>query len=467
VSAALFIVKSIHDEFCTRLELLSLQYCKKKDILQIVFMKNNPWIRAQQQLFKIAKIANLPPLLTARLQEPDRTVLVSLPVKRDNGKVEIFSGYRVQHNNILGPYKGGIRYHHNVSMDEVKALAFWMSIKCAVANLPLGGGKGGITVDPKTLSEHELKELTKVFARRIAPIIGPTVDVPAPDVNTNPMIMSWIVDEYERQVKNQNSKIKLKDNEIRAVITGKPIEKGGSQGRTEATGFGGGYVLLETLKQLKKPIKDLTVAIQGFGNVGYHAALFLHQKGFKIVAISDSKSGIYRPKGLDPEEVLKKKKDRGMVDHCYCVGSVCDMKHCKKISNESLLELPVDILIPAALENVISGNNANKIKAKYILELANGPVTDDADAILNKKKIIVIPDILANAGGVVVSYYEWFQNMKNLKWSKEKVFIKLKAQMETVTNDVLNAQKQYKVSLRDSAYIVALKRIENGVKTWL
>ncbi len=417
-------------------------------------MKNNPWVRAQQQLFKIAKIAKLPPLLTARLQEPDRTVLVSLPIKRDNGKIEVFSGYRIQHNNILGPYKGGIRYHAKVSMDEVKALAFWMSIKCAVANLPLGGGKGGITVDPKNLTEHELKELTKVFARRIAPVIGPSVDVPAPDVNTNSLIMSWIVDEYS----------KIEGKKTLAVITGKPVDKGGSLGRTEATGFGGGYVLLEVLKHFKKSSKNLTVAIQGFGNVGYHAALFLHNNGFKIVALSDSKSGIYRQGGLDPDEVLKKKKEKGIVDHCYCKGSVCDMKHCKKISNEQLLELPVDILIPAALENVISGKNANKVKAKYILELANGPVTDDADTILNKKNIVVIPDILANAGGVVVSYYEWFQNMKNLRWSKEKVFDKLQNQMKTVTRDVLSAQKKYKVSLRDSAYIVALKRIEAGFK---
>ncbi|MDE2026819.1 MAG: Glu/Leu/Phe/Val dehydrogenase, partial [Patescibacteria group bacterium] len=302
-------------------------------------MKNNPWVRAQQQLFKIAKIAKLSSLLTARLQEPDRTVLVSLPIKRDNGKVEIFSGYRVQHNNILGPYKGGIRYHHNVSMDEVKALAFWMTIKCAVANLPLGGGKGGITVDPKTLSENELKELTKVFARRISPVIGPTVDVPAPDVNTNPLIMSWIVDEYSKIVGKKTP----------AVITGKPLDKSGSQGRTEATGFGGGYVLLEVLKQLKKSPKNLTVAIQGFGNVGYYASLFLNENEFKVVALSDSKGAIYRPNGLNPTEVMKKKKEKGMIDHCYCEGSACDMKHCKKISNEALLELPVDILIPAAL----------------------------------------------------------------------------------------------------------------------
>jgi glutamate dehydrogenase (NADP+) len=426
-------------------------------------MKNNPWIRAQNQLLKISKIAKLSPLLTARLQEPDRTVLVSLPIKRDNGKIEIFSGYRVQHNNILGPYKGGIRYHHKVSMDEVKALAFWMTIKCAVANLPLGGGKGGITIDPKTLSERELEEVTRVFTRRIAPVIGPTVDVPAPDVNTNPTIMSWIVDEYEKQAKAQN--LKLKANEIKAVITGKPLDKGGSLGRTEATGFGGGYVLLEMLKLLKKPQKNLTVAIQGFGNVGYYAAVFLYKNGFQIVSISDSKSGIYREKGLDPEEVMKKKKEKGMVDHCYCKGSVCDMKHCKKISNEQLLELPVDILIPAALENVISGKNAKKIKAKYILELANGPVTDDADTILDKNKIVVIPDILANSGGVVVSYYEWYQNMKILKWSKEKVLTKLQDQMKTITNDVFEAHKKFKVNLRDSAYIVALKRIENGLKT--
>ncbi len=256
-------------------------------------MQNNPWVRSQEQLKAIAKKINLNSLLLSRLLEPDRIITVSLPVKLDNGFIETFTGYRVQHNNILGPYKGGIRYHPNVSMDEVKALAFWMTIKCAVVAVPFGGGKGGITVNPKELSENELKKLTQVFAQRLAPVIGPTLDVPAPDVNTNPTIMSWIVEEYSKIVGKKTP----------AVITGKPVNKGGSLGRTEATGFGGGYVLMHALKKLgldKK--KGLTVAVQGFGNVGYHVALFLANQGFKVVAVSDSKEAIYVEKGLNPEK---------------------------------------------------------------------------------------------------------------------------------------------------------------------
>jgi glutamate dehydrogenase/leucine dehydrogenase len=425
------------------------------------FSENNPWLRAQEQLKKIAQQINLPPLLLARLLEPDRTISVSIPVQLDNGEVKIFNGFRVQHNNILGPYKGGLRYHPNVNMDEVRALAFWMSMKCAVVDIPMGGGKGGVTVDPKLLSENELKQLTTTFANRLSTVIGPTVDVPAPDVNTNPTIMSWIMEEYEKQIKNPNSRIKIADNEIQAVITGKPVEKGGSQGRTEATGFGGGYVLEHALPKLNMPTTGLTVAIQGFGNVGYYVALYLFQKGFKVVAVSDSKEGVYVPDGLDPEKVLAAKKERGMLANCYCKGSVCDMQNCKKITNEELLELDVDILIPAALENVITDINADKIKAKVILELANGPLTQEADAILYRKGIPVIPDILANAGGVCTSYYEWYQNMHNEQWSKEEVLKKLENQMHRVTDDVFAAQEKNGTNLRDAAYIVALNRLQN------
>ncbi|MDE2026179.1 MAG: Glu/Leu/Phe/Val dehydrogenase, partial [Patescibacteria group bacterium] len=258
-------------------------------------MNNNPWERSQAQLKKVAKIANIPPLLFARLSQPDRTITVSLPVQMDNKEVKVFSGYRVQHNNILGPYKGGLRYHPNVSMDEVRALAFWMTMKCAVVDIPFGGGKGGITVNPRELSENELKRLTKVFAQRLAPVIGPTVDVPAPDVNTNPQTMSWIVEEYSKIVGKTTP----------AVITGKPLNKGGSLGRTEATGFGGGYVLERALQKLGIKGKNLTVAVQGFGNVGYHAAVYLAKKGFKVVAVSDSKQGVYDENGLDPKAVLE------------------------------------------------------------------------------------------------------------------------------------------------------------------
>lgn len=411
---------------------------------------NNPWLRAQQQLEKIAKQINLSPLLLERLKQPDRIVTVSLPMKMRDGTIKTFTGYRVQHNNILGPYKGGLRYHPNVDLDEVKALAFWMSMKCAVVDIPMGGGKGGITVNPKEFSEKELKTLSQLFANRLAPVIGPTKDVPAPDVNTNPKIMKWMVEEYS----------KIEGQKTPAVITGKPIQNGGSQGRTEATGLGGSYVLLAALKKLKKNPKGMTVAVQGFGNVGYYIAYYLAKAGMRVVAVSDSKEGIYVAEGLNPKVTLDCKKEKGYLSGCYCVGSVCDLNKGRKITNEELLELPVDILIPSALGNVITKENAAKIQAKIILEMANGPITSDADALLARKETLVIPDILANAGGVCTSYFEWYQNMHEEKWTKEEVFKKLKAQMERVTSDVFTASKKYTMTLRDSAYAVALQRIQ-------
>ncbi|HSD98350.1 MAG TPA: Glu/Leu/Phe/Val dehydrogenase [Patescibacteria group bacterium] len=416
---------------------------------------NNPWVRAVAQLKHISKeYVHLSPLLLARLLDPDRIVSVSLPLTMDDKSVQTFQGYRVQHNNILGPYKGGLRYHQNVSMDEVRALAFWMSMKCAVVNIPFGGGKGGIIVDPKKLSEKELENLSRLFINRLASVIGPTVDVPAPDVNTNPKIMKWMMDEYSQIVGKKTP----------AVITGKPLDAGGSQGRTEATGLGGSYVLMAVLKHLKKNPKDMTVAVQGFGNVGYYIAQFLSDAGMKVVAVSDSQEGIYVPEGLDAKTTLSCKKEKGFLSGCYCVGSVCDVRKGKKISNEELLQLPVDVLIPAALENVITAKNAPLIKAKVILEMANGPITDDADNILQKKHILVIPDILANSGGVATSYYEWYQNMHFAKWKKELVFAKLKTQVEKATREVLAAMKQHRSSMRDAAYIVALNRIGKGFK---
>ncbi|OGH12505.1 MAG: hypothetical protein A2776_00440 [Candidatus Levybacteria bacterium RIFCSPHIGHO2_01_FULL_40_10] len=414
---------------------------------------DNPWKRSQEQLKKIAKKTKLPELLLARLLEPDRTVLLSLPLELDSGEVRIFKGYRIQHNNILGPYKGGLRYHANVSMDEVRALSFWMTIKCAVVNVPFGGGKGGITVDPKALSEKELKALTYVFANRLAPVIGPEIDVPAPDVNTNGTIMGWLLEEYE----------KVTGKKSPAVITGKPVDQGGSEGRTEATGFGGGYVLENAIRKLGREGKQLTVAVQGFGNVGYFLAKYLFDHGFKVVAVSDSKEGIFVEEGLNPELTLECKRERGMLSGCYCIGSVCDLKGGKRITNEELLELDVDILVPAALENVINDINANKIRAKVVLEMANGPLTREADEILAKNKITVIPDILANSGGVCTSYFEWYQNMKGEHWTKEEVFDKLRKQMNQATEEVFDAQVEYKTDLRDAAYIVALKRIQ---KKW-
>lgn len=420
----------------------------------------NQWQQAKEQLAKTAKTIQLDPLLHAHLSEPERVIEVSLPLQKDNGDVMTVKGYRVQHNSHRGPYKGGLRFHPEVEMDEVKALAFWMTMKTALVDIPLGGGKGGISIDPKTLSEAELERLTRLFTRRIAHAIGPDKDIPAPDVNTNPKIMAWIADEYSKFV----------GGDTPAVITGKPLDKGGSQGRTEATGLGGTYVLLETVKRLKLNPQELTVAIQGFGNVGYYAAYFLQREGFNVVALSDSKGGIYIPGGVaDVEQIEKCKEEKGYLAGCYCVGSVCDIRFKeqvkgKDITPEELLELPVDILIPAALGDVITEKNANKIKAKIILEMANGPTAAEADAILNKKGIAVIPDILANAGGVAVSYFEWYQNVHKENWTKEDVFAKLKQKMTKATNNVWQAMKEYECTMRDAAYITALKHLEQSWK---
>ena len=430
---------------------------------------DNLWLRAQQQLKKTAKLGSFDPLFLAHLEEPERIIQLSLPFQRDNKKVEIIKGYRVQHNNARGPYKGGLRYHSQVSMDEVKALAFFMTIKNAVVGVPFGGGKGGITIDPKTLSVDELERLTRLFARRLTPSIGPTIDVPAPDVNTNPMIMSWILDEFK--VQSSKLKVKLKKHETQAVVTGKPLDKGGSAGRTEATGLGGAITLVEIMRRLKKNPKKMTVAIQGFGNVGRFIARFLQEEGFKIVALSDSKGGIYIPKGIpDTEQIQKCKELKGFLAGCYCIGSTCDLTNKERVSgrditNDEILTLPVDILIPSALENVINKKNAPKIQAKYILEMANGPTTHEADKILEQKGVTIIPDVLANAGGVAVSYFEWYQNMQNEKWTKNKVFKKLKTYMTEATDAVFDMHKQHKgASLRDAAYLVALKRLEEAYK---
>lgn len=413
----------------------------------------NPWHRAKTQLASVAHLMRLPPLLTARLKETDREITVSLPIRRDNGKIATLTGYRVQQNNILGPYKGGLRFHPAVTLDEVRALAFWMTIKCAVINVPFGGGKGGIAVDPKTLSHRELKQLTKLFTQRLSQVIGPTIDIPAPDVNTNAEIMSWIMEEYSR----------LTGKKTPAVITGKPLGKGGSPGRTEATGRGGALTLLHILTLLKKDPKGMTVAIQGFGNVGYHIAGFLIKNGLKVVAVSDSKSGVYVPDGLDPKTTLSCKQKHGSLTKCFCTNTSCRKSNGYTITNEELLTLPVDILIPAALENVITKRNAGKINARIIVEMANGPLTKEADEILKRKGVLVIPDILANAGGVCVSYFEWYQNIHNVKWTKEKVFVTLEDKIRQATKAVFALQNQYHVTQREAAYILALTRIQ---KAW-
>lgn len=418
-------------------------------------MKNNPWERACSQLQRAASHLRLPAAFLERMEKPDHVIEVSMPVEMDDGREEIFRGFRVQHNNIRGPYKGGLRYHPKVDMDEVKALAFWMTMKNAVVDVPFGGGKGGVTVDPKKLSEGELERLTRRFARELAPSIGPAVDVPAPDVNTSPKIMAWIRDEY--------GKVVGKDSP--AVVTGKPVEAGGSEGRTEATGLGGFYALMETLKLSGRGHKGMKVAIQGFGNVGSFLAGYLKEAGFSVVALSDSKGGLYVPGGIkDLKAVAECKVKSGKLAGCYCVGSVCDLSNMEKLGGrdifpEEVLELPVDIVVPAALENAITKENAKKIQASIVLEMANGPTTLEADEILRKKDVTIIPDILANAGGVAVSYFEWYQNIHDEKWKKEDVFKKLKEKMDLAAQAVYEASKEYNVPLRDAAYILALQRL--------
>ena len=405
-----------------------------------------------------AKYVDLPDWLLKQLSTPDRTIKLSFPIKKDDGSVENIQGYRVQHNNFLGPYKGGLRYHQSVDMEEVKTLAFLMMIKNAVVNVPFGGGKGGLEIDPKKYSEKELEIITREFAKALAPNIGPNIDVPAPDVNTNSKIMDWFEDEYS----------KVTGDKTKAVVTGKSLKNRGSAGREEATGLGGFFVLEKLVEKLgfKKP---LTVAIQGFGNVGSNMAGILHDNGFKIVAVSDVKGGIYDSKnnGFNIDLVRACRLEKGFLAGCYCVGSVCDLA--KKyddgvIDNDELLQLPVDILIPAALENVITKKNAKGIKAKIVFEMANGPTTAEADEILNKRGIIVVPDVLANSGGVTVSYFEWYQNMHQEKWGLEKVNQKLKEKMEKAFEEVWKIHEEKKVSLRMAAYILALKRLSEKAK---
>ena len=420
-------------------------------------MTINPFQTAKDQLQAAADIAKLNQDKVERLKMPDRCVEVSLPVKLDNGRQKIFIGFRSQHNNSRGPYKGGIRYHPDVSLDEVKALSFWMTFKNAVVNVPFGGSKGGIIVNPKELSLGELERLSRAYVQKIYPLIGPEVDVPAPDVNTTGQIMAWMVDEYQKITKHPKAL---------ATFTGKPIEQGGSQGRKEATGFGGGYVLEECLKDPPfnfPPIHSTSsgqvlggesgrgsVAVQGFGNVATFFAQAAKNLGFKVVALSDSKGGIYNPAGLDLDKVTAYKKT---------AGALKDFPGSQNISNEVLLELEVDVLVPAALENVLTGENADKVQAKLIVEMANGPTTKEADAIFDKKGIAVIPDILANSGGVCVSYFEWYQNMHEEIWNKQQVLEKLSKQIRQAFADVLAIKDQYQTTFRNAAYILAAKRV--------
>lgn len=433
---------------------------------------------AQALIKKTAEKMGLKEEVVKRLIEPEKVIEVNFPVRMDNGEVKIFKGFRIQHNSALGPYKGGIRFHPETVKEEVQALATLMTIKCAVAGLPFGGGKGGVIVDPKRLSVFELERLSREYVKNIASFIGEDLDIPAPDVNTNSQIMAWMIDEYQ----------KIKGKKSLATFTGKPILMGGSLGRTQATGRGGVIILKALLsklnskfeipnskqilnsnfknlqnslkiRNLKLKIPPLTVAVQGFGNVGYYFAKIAESEGFKVVAVADSKGGVLVEDGLSVEKTLECKKEKGTVAGCYCKGSVCDVKFGKTIGNEELLELPVDILVPAALENVINKDNMKKIQAKIIIEMANGPITDEAYEYLTEKGVIIIPDVLANAGGVIVSYLEWVQNRTGFYWSEEEVNERLKIMMERAFNAVFEKSKAKNIPLKQAAFEVALEKI--------
>ncbi len=388
------------------------------------------------------------------LKQPRQVFESQLQVKMDDGRTQTFKAYRVQHNNARGPYKGGIRFHPQVTLDEVKALATWMTWKCAVTGLPYGGAKGGVVVEPEKLSEAELQRLSRAYARFVADKIGSWMDVPAPDVNTNEQIMAWMVDEYEKVMAAASAGTGGLPTNPLAAFTGKPLELGGSQGRTEATGLGGYYILEEVYQQYQKQKgwrsrADVTVAIQGFGNVGYWFAKHAADNGFKVVAVSDSGGGIYYPQGLKPAEVLANKNKTGQLT---AAGA-------KTISNAELLELAVAVLVPAALENVIHQDNVAKIKAGLIIELANGPLTPAADKILAKKKILVVPDVLANAGGVTVSYFEWVQNLQGYYWSKDEVVAKLRPLMTAAYQGMNEQLKRHRVDGRTAVYLSAVKKV--------
>jgi glutamate dehydrogenase/leucine dehydrogenase len=418
----------------------------KIDTLAPLAVTPNPYEAALKQLDIAAEKLKLDPGIHEILKRPMRTLIVNIPVVMDDGSIQVFTGYRVQYNDALGPTKGGIRYHPELTLDEVTALAAWMTWKTAVVGLPLGGAKGGIRCNPKEMSKGELERLTRGYVRAIAKFIGPNIDVPAPDVYTDAQTMAWIMDEYSEIV----------GYPAFGVVTGKPVSVGGSRGRSEATSRGLMYTVMEAAKCLGINLKGATVAVQGYGNVGYHAARLLHEVGCKIIAVSDSKGGIYNPNGLDPEKVL---------EHKNRTGSVVDYPESTFITNEQLLELECDVLVPAALENQITKANADRIKAKIVAEGANGPTTPEADEILFKKGVFVIPDILANSGGVIVSYFEQVQNQMNYYWTEEEVRNKLKETITKAFYDVLEISKQYNANMRVAAYMLAVKRVADALMT--
>ena len=407
--------------------------------------EDNPFEAMMQRFDHAAQLLSLDPGLYKVLRNPEKQIIVSIPVVRDNGEVEVYTGYRVLYNTSRGPAKGGIRFDLNVTLEEVKALAAWMTWKCAVVNIPFGGAKGGVVCDPSMMSMAELERVTRRYTSGIIETLGPDSDVPAPDVNTNERVMAWIMDTCSMH----------KRHTVTAVVTGKPVEMGGSLGRREATGRGCMFVTREALAKIGLPMQQARVAVQGFGNVGSLAADFLAKEGATIVAVSDKSGGLVNPKGLDLPDLLAWARE-----HRHLAG----YPRAEKISNEELLTMDCDVLLPAALENVITSKNARKIKAKVICEGANGPTTAGADKILEEKGVFVIPDILANAGGVTTSYFEWVQDRHGYFWSEEEVNKRLEAKMCEAFDDVLKTSVKYKTDMRTAAYIVAINRVARVTK---
>jgi len=418
---------------------------------------------AIQQLNKVAKILEESYSDKTRfkkaveiLKQPQNFFAGEITITMDNGKKKKFAAFRSQHNDARGPFKGGIRFHEDVTAEEVKALSTWMTWKCAVTGIPYGGAKGGVVVNPRELSPSELEKLSRAYANFLADKVGPWIDIPAPDVNTNGQIMAWMVDELQKNVSFDR---RVSQN-LLATFTGKPLLLGGSEGRDEATGLGGVLILEKLAEKLNfKRKKDITIAVQGFGNVGYWFAYHTNKLGYKVVAISDSRGGIYVADGLDPASTLACKMEHKNLQHCMCSHDACDIKAGQQISNQELLELDVDVLVPAALENVINKENAHLIKAKNIIEMANGPITPEADEILAQKNILVIPDVLANAGGVTVSYFEWVQNLQGYYWPKAEVISKLKPLMDNAFEAMWTMKKKHQTTGRMATYLNAVKSV--------
>ena len=407
-------------------------------------VKVNNFKACCDQFERAADKLGLDEKLSQSLMMPDRELAVEVPLTKDDGTLEVFRGYRIQHNNARGPFKGGIRYHQDVDLDEVRALASLMTWKTALVDIPYGGGKGGITVDPRSLSQRELERLSRTFFRRIGPVIGINKDIPAPDVNTNSQIMAWFMDEYSQH-----------HGHSPAIVTGKPIDLGGSLGREAATGRGVFITIRETAKEFEMDLSESTAIIQGFGNVGSFAASFLHESGCKVVAVSDVTGGLYDPQGLDIPALREYARANRVIEG-FARG--------KSVSNDELLNTGCDFLVPAALGGVIHKMNAGGLNCKFVIEAANGPTTPPADEILFEKKIVVMPDILTNAGGVTVSYFEWVQNLQQFRWEEDVVNEKLEHKMTTAYHEVNSLRKDKNVSFRTAAFMVAIDRVARTVK---